>query len=216
MAWPRWSPDGRSIAFQRTPPFLPPATNIGSLFHVFDLATGTSRQLSDLQGAGSDVPVWSPDGGWIYFFGVLDTFEADRTSLDVLRADGTEEHRDASALSAAWASYGHVLAILSVGGRHDTSLVIRNPDGGRDMLFPRVRSFSWAPDGRYLAIERQPYIYVLDLRARSLRRLARGFSPQWSPVKGEVAYTVDCARGGGIHVVQVRTGRDRVLTSPCS
>jgi dipeptidyl aminopeptidase/acylaminoacyl peptidase len=56
---PRWSPDGRQLAFDSRPAGL-------SSIYVINAAGGSSRRLTD--GKFEDVlPSWSRDGRWIYF-----------------------------------------------------------------------------------------------------------------------------------------------------
>src|ERR1051325_2196432 len=47
---PAWSPDGKSIAFVKD-----------SQAYLYDLAAGTSRKVTDLQGGAGTIK-WSPDG----------------------------------------------------------------------------------------------------------------------------------------------------------
>src|SRR5579862_8021832 len=58
---PRWSPDGRTIAFVRT------TTDTGAAqIYLLSLAGGEPHRLTDLpKGAGA--PAWSPDGRTIAF-----------------------------------------------------------------------------------------------------------------------------------------------------
>jgi dipeptidyl aminopeptidase/acylaminoacyl peptidase len=63
---PRWSPDGRWIAFERSAEPKPDASSEASQIWLISAAGGEAVQLTDLiKGAGA--PVWSPDGKTIAF-----------------------------------------------------------------------------------------------------------------------------------------------------
>jgi dipeptidyl aminopeptidase/acylaminoacyl peptidase len=67
---PRWSPDGKRMAFVRTPP--PPASgeNAGkpqpSQIYLLEMDGGEARAITDLP-RGANNPVWSPNGSLIAF-----------------------------------------------------------------------------------------------------------------------------------------------------
>ncbi len=61
---PRWSPDGKYLAFVRSPET--PGPNSAPQLHILSMAGGDSWAITSLpRGAGG--PVWSPDGKWIAF-----------------------------------------------------------------------------------------------------------------------------------------------------
>jgi tricorn protease len=55
-----WSPDSRFLAYGV------PAPNTFTQIEIYSVADGTSRALTSAR-TESDAPVWSQDGGWIYF-----------------------------------------------------------------------------------------------------------------------------------------------------
>ncbi len=67
LALPRWSPDGRQVAYIQMPdtpiPFPP-----GELW-LLDISSGERRFLSAADAGRGYAPAWSPDGKWIAFVG---------------------------------------------------------------------------------------------------------------------------------------------------
>lgn len=85
---PRWSPDGRRIAFTRAP------EKGSAQLHILPMDGGEARQLTDLpKGAGN--PQWSPDGKTIAF--------TSTTNADDLAAKkpGSEEPSDVRVITRA-------------------------------------------------------------------------------------------------------------------
>ena len=68
---PRFSPDGRSIAYWVGPPGLSPLTEGDSKIFLVDVQGGASLRLHE-EFASAAYPVWSPDGYAILFFGRMD------------------------------------------------------------------------------------------------------------------------------------------------
>ena len=61
---PRWSPDGKFLAFVRSPDTPGPAA--GPQLFMLSMSGGDAFQFTSLpRGAGG--PIWSPDGKWIAF-----------------------------------------------------------------------------------------------------------------------------------------------------
>jgi Tol biopolymer transport system component len=95
---PRWSPDGRSIAFHRA----------GDIWVMRVDGSGARRVTS---GAANDInPSWSPDGGRLVFSRTTDGTLAGR-SLYVVSAAGGSGHRltttsDGCAVEPTWSATG--------------------------------------------------------------------------------------------------------------
>lgn len=88
-AEPQFSPDGRSMVFQRSN--VRTATpQDGVALWIIDLRTGRERQLTPFDLSAGDTPDWSPDGKRILFhdnqFGPSDV----SANLYTIRADGTD------------------------------------------------------------------------------------------------------------------------------
>src|SRR6185503_10054172 len=94
-ASPSWSPDGKWIAFVRTPT-REPAQVENSDIHVIEArASATARRLTDFPGSDDGRLVWSPDGRWIAFIrGDEPKYYAyNLNRLAVVRSDGSEPAR---------------------------------------------------------------------------------------------------------------------------
>jgi Tol biopolymer transport system component len=73
--YPRWSPDGRSLAVMNKD---------GWHIFVIDLQTGARHRV-----AQGESPAWSPDGRWLAFTHVPPDGDAAGAQLRVVRTDGT-------------------------------------------------------------------------------------------------------------------------------
>src|SRR6185503_11278425 len=94
-ASPSWSPDGKSIAFVRTPT-RDPAQVENSDVYVIEARPGASpRRLTDFPGSDEGRLAWSPDGNWIAFTrGDEPKYYAyNLNKLAIVRSDGGEPAR---------------------------------------------------------------------------------------------------------------------------
>ncbi len=147
-ALPRWSPDGREIAFF--------ATTASAKFQIYQVsaAGGAPRQL--IEGPQVD-PSWSPDGRRLAF-GTTPAYEASTSPNAVIRMLDLETH-EASVLPG---SQGFFSPRFSPDGRHVAALAF---DGQRLLLFAfatgrwtelykgSVGYPNWSGDGRHLYFE---------------------------------------------------------------
>ncbi|NPU85462.1 MAG: Tol-Pal system beta propeller repeat protein TolB [Syntrophaceae bacterium] len=218
---PRWSPDGRMLAFTSYKDGTPD-------LYVQDLATRRIRKLIDYGGinlAGS----WSPDG---------------RRLLVTLSKDGNEEIYvlDTSSyqlrrltfsasidISPAWSPDGTRIAFVSNRGG-SPQIYLMNTDGSnvRRLTFEGNynTSPSWSPRGKRLAFEGMAggrfQIFTIDEDGSNLLQLTfdrdDNESPTWSPDGRYIVYS--SRRGGGriqvmnVNGTNVRTLQDGGATSP--
>lgn len=210
---PRWSPDGRSLAFTSLRDGNPD-------LYIHDLATGKTRKIMDYPGlnlAGS----WSPDG---------------RRLLVTLSKDGNEEIYllDMSSyqvrrltvnfsidVSPSWSPDGRKIAFVS--NRAGTpQIYLMDADGGGARRLTLEGSYntspSWSPRGRRLAFEGMSggrfQIFTIEEDGSNLLQLTfdrdDNESPTWSP---DGRYIVYSSRGGGgkLHIMNVNGTNVRTL-----
>lgn len=199
---PRFSPDGRRLAFNRSLP----GKQARPL--VSDAAGGGLREVR----ARGEGPAWSPDGRALAI--------GQAGGLRVYTPNGAFVSRvtTVSAFNLDWASRGRI-AFVRDGNRELYTVSSR---GGRLRRLTRcggcfVGSVSWSPDGSKLAfyrLTRGPFgvgVFVMDADGSNLRRIARGATfPAWSPDGRRIAYIRDGRTGRDSRVVIARPdGTDR-------
>ncbi len=156
-AWhPRWSPDGRRIAFENYDPAAP-----GFRVYVMDADGSNVRQIPSAAGENFS-PEWSPDGTRILFL----SNRAPRGwwTMYVVNADGTGERQlsdesvcfynifyirwspDGSRIAYTCQSEGGDIYTVRADGT-DRRLLIEHPPGTPSQDFGPV----WSPDGSQVA-----------------------------------------------------------------
>jgi TolB protein len=208
---PKWSPDGKWIAFTRDSPRVRGRTTIRVV-----RADGTSERpvtrASDVRGrwaAGDGQPSWSPDGMSISFVRGGEVW--------IARADGTEAHVvtqggwAGTPVPVAWSPSGRLLGFINRGAE----LWIVRPDGTGKHLIAKwpTWEFAWSPDGRDIAYpgcrsttpEDCGHITIVGIGGsrRELTKEGGNALPAWSPDGGAIAYWhsgVD--EHGSLHVVK--------------
>ena len=209
---PRWSPDGRSLAFLRAPagevkPRNEEERDRGiekAQLWVLPADGGEARQLTWARN-GVGEPEWSPDGAFIVYsaeVGEPDDPEADDAGLHDKRVPAV---RTIDRLWNRFDGKGWVyerrshLFRIAVGGGEPEQLT----DGDWDDGAP-----TFSPDGRQIAFtsdrseERWSWpatdIWVLDLPSKRLARLTDetvyAGSPAWSPDGRRLAFTASPRR----------------------
>lgn len=120
---PRWSPDGKQIAFVSNR-----AKAEETQLFVVDAAGGEAKSLTDLRGS-VDAPAWLPDGKRISFlyYGTLD--KEKREDADPVVIDAEPPHQRVWVIDAAT---GELNAITPAG--------------------ENVHEYAWSPDGERLVI----------------------------------------------------------------
>ena len=135
-------------------------------------------------------PVWAPNGREIAFVSdrsrTPQVYIMDRYGGNVRRLTTEGGYNT----SPDWSPRGDLVAYSSrEGGLHRMKLI--SPDGlWLETVFDDNFSYEdacWAPDGRHLATvvryAGEPWIVIIDIDSGTQRRLAKGESPSWSPLR---------------------------------
>jgi len=172
---PRWSPDGRSVAFLSDREGAP---NI----YVLNLAGGEPEKLSSAD-AGVQQFAWAPDGKRIAFTSAAPQTEADKkTSNETAGVIVIDEKFSRAALR-----------VIDVGSKS-----VKTVTGGDR----HVNDFSWSPDGTSLAFSAQPTprvpdasrsdLFVVPADSGPVRSVVTqdgpDGSPKWSPDGSWIAF----------------------------
>jgi Tol biopolymer transport system component len=185
-AYPRWSPDGRSLAYAfgtiPGPTSIAVTSRDGTAQHV--VATDASSYFR-----------WSPDGQWIAYA------DPAFTRIWVVRPDGSDRHLAISGVSPrsggfgqpefSWAPEGDRIAFIarSQGG---LALVVERVDGtGRRSLVTgrHLSDPQWSPDGLSIAFLRGGDLVVRQLAGGAETVVARNaWAEQWSLDGRWIAY----------------------------
>jgi dipeptidyl aminopeptidase/acylaminoacyl peptidase len=219
---PEWSPDGERIAF------LSRVRARDQLF-VAPAGGGEALQLTAIPD-GVAAAEWSPDGRMLAFVARV-VSEPDGVVDDPRPTESEEQPRRPPVARVARRLDYKRDGAGYLDGRH-THLFVVAADGGEPRQLTdgtwSVAGFSWAPDGRALAVvadaepdadlRRTNRLYRVDLDGNR-RTLAEGLqmtTPAWSPRGDLIAVIAPTAQDGGRHerlwVVSSSGGRPRCLT----
>jgi TolB protein len=195
---PRWSPDGRRIAFVRST-----APDVTAIWIVN--ADGTSARPLDQEHAYAEHPRWSPNGRWIAYQVQTQTDQSGLRAhttfeLWLVRPEGSERHRLVQSDAAA--------------------------AGGNPLYSVASGTWAWSPDGRRIAFvsgkEGQERVRVVEVATGKVRARGRGWDVDWSPDGRRLAVTVDARfeigapACGSLWLVPRDQGKRRLLARPPS
>lgn len=186
-AEPRWSPDGKRIAYM--------AHLGGDRYEVYlmDADGSNPRRLLQRDFGYNWAPSWSPDGRLILFSSNRDGL----ANLYLVELDGRAPRRltdEGNNFLGVWSPDGKRIAFTSDRrGEGDNEIYVMSADGSRlEQLTDNAvddAAPAWSPDGRYIAYHSYQQgahnIYVYDLQQRRTQALTReGYPvrhPSWTP-----------------------------------
>lgn len=188
--FPRWSPDGSTIAFVSN-------RSGKSQIWLIDAAGGEAVQLTHGKHAASQ-PFWSPDGRYILFSSYLDAGDSfldreDKPDAAARKSIVVERMKYKSDEHGFVYGKNRQLALVEV----KTGEIIPLTDGAYDHT-----AGAWSPDGKWLAIaanccdnpdlEHTADLYLIPVQGGEWKKLTAGDGiyslPTWSPDGRQLAY----------------------------
>jgi Tol biopolymer transport system component len=219
---PSWFPDGRQVAFRRSPAGDPErGTNIYQA-----RIDGTEIRKASLPQDAEDL-TWSPDGSTIAYSGGLPGDDYSKGDILVVDADGSSPRgvagwTDSTDEFLSWSPDGEEIVFASNHGLPSDevrTLWVTSLAHSRTRPLTRLKETpyystdvhpSWSPDGRTIVFQSNRgagdslgvAIWLIDRDGKNLRRLVHGSGefPSWSPDGARIAF----GRTGGITIVDRR------------
>jgi TolB protein len=222
---PAWHPGGQFLAFNVL-------TDAGSQLALHDVASGSTRRLTNTQSGTSGSPQFSPDGMTLFYSFGLDR-GSDLYAMDPFRggaprrvtAGGGSEN-----ISPSFSPDGRRVAFTS-GRLINPEVYISDVDGTNvDLLITsRIGDQSyrsnpaWSPDGRRIAFQSQMdgrfQLMVISLQNREVKTLtseSQNEDPSWAPDGRHVVFTSRRSGTDQLWVLDTESARVRQLTRGAS
>ncbi|HXW04439.1 MAG TPA: protein kinase [Vicinamibacterales bacterium] len=174
VLWPRFSPDGSTLAF-----FGPSPAGPG---HVFTVARdgGNLRQLTDRRGEINTMPRWSPDGRSLAFYQMMPA----RSLRQIPVAGGASQELAPldwdRAPNAMFSPDGRFLVYFTR-DRGGVTIVQDMESGSERALGLAIRNPRWSPVSSEIAGDSGGAIHVCPAEPAECRRITDGQHPVWSP-----------------------------------
>ncbi|MFN2525648.1 MAG: hypothetical protein ABR505_05210 [Actinomycetota bacterium] len=205
--WPKWSPDGDSIAFVRRTLWASGNETPGDVFLASDEGIAN---LTNTPTAAEFAPSWSPDGTQLAFSSDRSGLPRSPHDLYVMNVDtGSVQplvEAPGDQTDPTWSPDGRWIAYLD----NFRSLELISTSGGRTRSLAAARRAGvlefpdWSPDGTRIAFDAvrnvetgrpSADIWVIGIDGDGLTKLTQSgaddFGPSWSPDGKEIAFLSD-------------------------
>jgi eukaryotic-like serine/threonine-protein kinase len=198
-ASPRFSPDGKRLAFQKG--------GSGAIW-IHDLARGITSPLT-MASSGAMFPTWTPDGERLTYAHPHRTPKGSGQAIYWKRSDGTGEEEPLTpetiltAYPSSWSPDGKVLVFQRLSDKDGACCEVwtlaidakGKPEEPRQFLASKGGQPSFSPDGRWLAYvsfeSGVPEVYVVPFPGAAGKwqiSTDQGVEPQWSKTGHELFY----------------------------
>jgi Tol biopolymer transport system component len=216
-AGPRWSPDGRQIAFFAV------GAKTSALFSISPDGKNGRRLFVGTSTEWAAYPAWSPDGKRLVFLRgkpCSTGFCKSHLSILTLKTGKAVDipHTSGAAYAASWSPDGRTIVF---GKTPSFALWLIRPDGsGARRLAAGQNAFpDWSPDGRRIVFTRMvgatSDIYMIRPDGRGLARANKASGDYagavWSPDGRKLAFVLNGGKNGDICVLPL-AGKERCLT----